>query len=112
MELAFTKVGDRYVASFTATGNFNIHLEKPTGGTLGTIFKQSSVEGAKSDGIKGLYLTPQERVLDTSVIVPIPPMYITIESDVLPTMAVVTAGEGAEVGYSEAQISDTLNTPV
>lgn len=40
------------------------------------------------------------------------PKQIQVVSKVLPTMAVVTASEGSEVGYSETQISETLNTPL
>jgi hypothetical protein len=57
-------------------------------------------------------MTEGDGVLDRNVVGVICPMYITIKSDVLPTMAIVTVSEGGEVGYSEAQIAETLNTPV
>lgn len=109
MELTFTKDGDKYVASFAVTSDFNIHIEK-SGGRV--TFYQSAVEGAKYDAIDGMVMSEGDGVFDKNVVGVICTTYIKIVSDVLPTMAVVTAGEGAEVGYSEAQISETLNTPV
>lgn len=109
MELTFTKDGDKYFASFAVTSDFNIHIEK-NGGRM--TFYQSAVEGAKGDAIDGLVMTEGDGVLDRNVIGVICPIYITIKSDVLPTMAIVTPAEGGEVGYSEAQIAESLNTPV
>lgn len=109
MELTFTKDGDKYVASFAVTSDFNIHIEK-NGGRV--TFYQSGVDGAKGDAIDNLVMTEGDGVLDRNVVGVICPMYIAIKSDVLPTMAIVTVAEGGEVGYSEAQIAETLNTPV
>lgn len=46
MELTFTKVGDKYVALFTVTSDFNIHIEK-SGGRVGLF--QSSIENGEYD---------------------------------------------------------------
>ena len=110
MELNFEKKGSWWVAEFSATGNFNLHIERNEGGSCSLY--QSSVEGANYDYVRSINKGVNDTVIDTAVIVPVPPMYIKVESKAKPTMAVVTAGEGAEVGYSEAQISETLNTPV
>ena len=109
MELTFTREGDKWVTSFAVTSDFNIHIEK-NGGRV--TFFQSAVDGAKGDAIDGLVMTEGDGVLDRNVVGVICPMYITIKSDVLPTMAVVTVAEDGEVGYSEMQIRDVLNTPV
>ena len=109
MELTFTKDGNKWVTSFAVTSDFNIHIEK-NGGRV--TFYQSAVDGARGDAIDGLVMTEGDGVLDRNVVDVICPMYITIKSDVLPTMAIVTVAEGGEVGYSEAQIAETLNTPV
>lgn len=110
MELNFVKRGSRWVAEFTATGDFNLHIETASGGNVA--IEQKSVEDGRYAFVRSINKGVNDTVIDTAVIVPVPPVFIKIESKSMPTMAVVTAGEGAEVGYSEAQIEETLNTPV
>lgn len=91
MDLQFTKQGDKYVAEFSATSDFNLHLEKPQGGDVK--FFQSSVEGAKPAPIRGVKFYKFDLFLDEDFTSLVYPKYIRIESEVEPTMAVVTFAE-------------------
>ena len=44
MTLTFTKQGTKYVAEFTATSDFNLHIEKTGGGKV-TFFQRSTPNG-------------------------------------------------------------------
>lgn len=88
MELEFTKNGEMYEATFTAEGNFALHIERAEAGEIDMY--QTSVEGAtpalvKIDG----WGYRSDKVIDTDVSVLVAPKYITIKSKNQPTMAVV-----------------------
>lgn len=87
MELEFIKVGSRWVAEFTATGNFNLHIEKGEG-SLGIY--QSSVEGGKYDYVRQLNIAQYDKIVDVDFVGAIFPKWIKVESKSMPTMAVVT----------------------
>lgn len=88
MELNFTKQDDYYVANFEANSNFNLHLEH------NGVFEvyQSSVEGAKPAIVKDLFEHRYDKIVDTAVLVPIPPIYVRIVCNTLPSQAVVNFG--------------------
>ena len=110
MELNFVKDGNQYVAEFMATADFNLHIERNERGFL--IFNQRTTASGKYDRIKGTSFNDGDPVVDVDFVGSIYPKYIQVVSKVMPTMAVVTASEGGEVGYSEQQIEESLNTPV
>lgn len=110
MELQFVKQDSKYVAEFMATADFNLHIERNESGFL--FVKQRTTESGKYDSVKGTSFNYGDPVVDVDLVGSIYPKYIQVVSKVMPTMAVVTVGEGGEVGYSETQISETLNTPV
>lgn len=110
MELNFTQVGDKYVAEFEVTSDFNLHIEREGSGYL-FVNQRTTAEG-KYDSIRSGSFNYGDPVVDVDFVSSIYPKYIQVVSKIKPTMAVVTAGEGGEVGYSEAQIAETLNTPV
>lgn len=112
MELTFIKQGDKYVAEFEVTSDFNLHIERDVkeGGFL-FVNQRTSKEG-QYDSVRGASFNYGDPVVDIDFTGMIYPKYIQVVSKVLPTMAVVTVGEGGEVGYSETQISETLNTPI
>ena len=85
--LNFTTEDDKYVATFKAEASFNLHIEQ-----RGAIVKmsQTSVEGTDYAYVRALNESKFDNVIDTAVIVPIPPVWIKIVSRVKPTMAVVT----------------------
>lgn len=85
--LNFSKQGDSYVAIFTATADFNIHIEKPNGAI---VVEQSSVEGAEYAPIKDLNLGINNQVVDVDFAALVYPKYIRVKSATMPTMAVVT----------------------
>lgn len=87
MELTFNKVNNKYIATFTATSNFNIHIEQ-TGGIVELYY--TSVEDAKPKYLKALNNSKDEKVIDVDCEVLVFPKYVTLESSVLPTKAIVT----------------------
>lgn len=110
MELQFVKQGSRYIAEFQTTGDFNLHIERNESGFL--YVRQRTTETGKYDSVEEGSFSYGDSIVDKDFSFSVYPKQIQVVSKVLPTMAVVTAGEGGEVGYSETQISETLNTPV
>ena len=53
MEITFSKSGEVYVAEFSVTGDFNLHIEK-SGGDFRIM--QKTTENGKYDSIDGLYI--------------------------------------------------------
>lgn len=110
MELQFVKQGSRYIAEFQTTGDFNLHIEREESGYL--YVNQRTPETGKYDSVKGGAFNYGDSEVDKDFSFLVYPKQIQVVSKVLPTMAIVTAAEGGEVGYSDTQISETLNTPV
>lgn len=108
MELQFTKEGEQYVAQFTATGDFNLHIEKSRGRVY---MLQSTVENGRYDGVKGASWGKLEGTIDSDFTSLVYPKYIRIESEVEPTMAVVTFTSDVQEAI-DASIVSNLNTPV
>lgn len=90
MELTFTKVGDKYVAQFAVTSDFNIHIEK-SGGRI--VLFQSSIENGEYDYVSGATIADTDGVFDSDFTALIYPKYIKMVADVMPTKAVVTFAE-------------------
>ena len=90
MELTFTKDGDKYVASFAVTSDFNIHIEK-SGGRV--VLFQSSIENGEYDYVSGATIADTDGVFDSDFTALIYPKYIKMVADVMPTKAVVTFAE-------------------
>lgn len=105
MELNFTKAGGLYVAEFTVTADFNLHIEKPNGALF---IEQSSVEGAEYAPVKDFKLGINNQVIDEGYSALVYPMYIRVKSATMPTKAYVLS-QGEVV---EGVIVETLNTPV
>ena len=88
MELSFVKEGSKYIAEFSATADFNLHLEREDGGLL--YVSQRTSESGQYDSIKGGDFAPQDKVVDCDFVGVVYPKYIKIVSEVEPTLAVVT----------------------
>lgn len=88
MNLEFTKTNNTWVATFTATSDFAIHIEKE--GKAPIKFEQSSVEGAKYDTCRGISMSMHDTVMDEIIPVMVTPLYIKVVAYEKPTMAIVT----------------------
>ena len=88
MELSFIKTENGYVSEFKVESDFNLHIETDNKGVIE--LHQTSVEGARYDKVAMLNSNYHDKVVDTAVIVPVPPMWIKVTSTSLPTLAVVT----------------------
>lgn len=90
MELTFTKEGDKYIATFTASSDFNLHIEK-SGGRV--VVFQTSVYNGKYDSISGATIAETDGVFDSDFTALVYPKHIKMVADVMPTKAVVTFAE-------------------
>jgi hypothetical protein len=108
MALKFTNVGENWVAEFSVTDDFNLHIEREESGYL--IVNQRTTAEGKYDSIRDGSFNYGDPVVDIDFTGVIYPKYIQVISKVEPTYAEVTSN--GEVGYSEVQIMDVLNTPV
>lgn len=106
MELSFIKTENGYVSEFKVESDFNLHVETEDNGAIE--LHQTSVEGANYDKVERLNSNYHDRVVDKTIIVPLPPMWLKITSTTRPTLAIVTSnGEITEGG-----VETILNTPV
>lgn len=92
MELIFSKNEEGFVAEFSVTNAFNLHIEREEVGFI-QIKQRTTTEG-KYDYIKGLNITQNNEVIDYDFSGVIYPKFIKIVSKVEPTMAEVTCPDG------------------
>lgn len=88
MELKFNKQGTKYVAEFTATGDFNLHIEREKQGFI--LVQQRTTTSGKFDSISGGNFSSVDSVIDCDFIGTVYPKYIKVVSEVLPTFAELT----------------------
>jgi hypothetical protein len=86
--LTFSKVGNLYVAEFSATGTFALHIERAEGGVIK--MEQSSVQGSAFAPVSTFPDYRNALVIEETISSDIFPMYLRIVSENKPTMAVVT----------------------
>jgi hypothetical protein len=86
--LTFNQVGDKYVAEFEATTDFNLHIERNESGFL--YVNQRTTSSGAYDSIKGASFNYGDAVVDMDFTGAIYPKYIQVVSKVMPTLAVVT----------------------
>lgn len=87
--LSFSKVSGKYVAEFTANGNFALHIERAGAGVI--TMEQTSVQGSQYAPVMGFSQNWRNfPVIDTTITGDVFPMYIKIVSETQPSMAVVT----------------------
>lgn len=104
MELTFLKDGNKWVAEFEVTGDFNIHIEKGAG-SLSVL--QTSVPGGKYDNVPSLYMSNVDTTMDKDVTALIYPKTLLIEAytEDAPYVVVSSAGDVLD-------ITNVINTPV
>ena len=92
LDFVETIEGKEWVAEFTATGNFNLHLERETNGSL--IVKQRGTETGEYAAafVKGVY--EGQRVFDYDFGALVYPKWIRIESGSKVVSGTITLSEG------------------
>ena len=94
MALKFTQVGEKWVAYFSVTDDFNLHIEREESGYL--IVNQRTTAEGKYDSIRDGSFNYGDPVVDIDFTGVIYPKYIQVISKVEPTYAEVTSN-----GYVE-----------
>lgn len=95
--LIFKKESKGYVSEFKVNGPFNIHLEKSKPGKI--YFKQRGSDQGEYDIIKAADYSSRDLIIDDDYSSPVGlyPKYIKIESEVKPSVAVVSSNAEVEV---------------
>lgn len=89
MEIIFTQVAEnKWESEFTASADFNLHIEKEESGIL--LLQQRGSDSGKYDTVGGLKISPSDLVLDCDFAALVYPKYIKVISEVQPTLGVVT----------------------
>lgn len=108
MEITFEKVGNKYVAEFEATADFNIHIERAEQGTL-EVYQRGIAEGeydfAWSAGIGA------RKVIDYDFAALVYPKWIKVVSgsEVLSASVNFNEGGGSGSGSGEASTIEYLD---
>lgn len=89
MELSFVKNEKVFVAEFEVTGDFNLHIEKPSGKVV-VYQRTAGGKYSKVLGFSGNYGFYDDKVIDYDFTALVYPKSIKIECEVEPTLAVVT----------------------
>lgn len=87
MDLNFSKVGNLWVAEFSVSGNFNLHLERSEGGQLNI---SQRTAGNNYEHIANAHQLDSRLVLDADFQGVVYPKNIKVTSAVKPTVAIVT----------------------
>ena len=77
-----------YEVEFEATSDFNLHLERRSGGRF--IVYQKGIEDGEYDVVSGIGLIDHKAIIDLDFVAAIFPKWLKIVSESEPTMAVVT----------------------
>lgn len=88
MELTFSKSGEVYVAEFSATGDFNLHIEGVTAGDV-QVFQRGTASGSYAR-VKSVNPYSYENVYDYDFSAAVYPKYIRVVCPANPTSATVT----------------------
>ena len=103
MEITFEKVGNKYVAEFEATADFNIHIERTEQGTL-EVYQRGTAEGeydfAWSAGIGA------RKIIDYDFGALVYPKYIKVVSASEVLSASVNFNEGGGSGSGSEESDD------
>lgn len=93
MEIKFTKNGEKFVSEFTATADFNLHLEGVVEGKV-KVYQRSTAEGEYAYVRAATPYPSFSKVYDYDFSALVYPKYIKVVTDVEPEYAeVVTDGE-------------------
>lgn len=93
MEIKFTKNGEKFVSEFTATADFNLHLEGVVEGKV-KVYQRSTAEGEYAYVRAATPYPSFSNVYDYDFSALVYPKYIKVVTDVEPEVAsVVTDGE-------------------
>lgn len=76
-----------YEVEFEATADFNLHIERPSGGRF--LVFQKSVQNGRYSLVDGVGYQDYKAVFDIDFVGAVYPKWIKIVSEVEPTMAVV-----------------------
>lgn len=106
MNVQFQKDGNRWVAEFQVTADFNLHLERELEGLL--IVKQSTIANTKYSNVVEDNLDFYNSVLDVDFTSIVYPKFIQVISMSEPTLAEVTCPEG-EVTVVSKEIEFTIS---
>jgi hypothetical protein len=88
MDLTFNKIGNSYVAEFTAEADFNLHIERVSSGYL-RVEQRTSANGAYGL-VTGMDEYAFMKVIDADFVGGVFPKGIKVVSESQPTLAVVT----------------------
>lgn len=108
MELTFEKEQDRYVSSFTAVSDFNLHIEDTEGRTL---IYQRTTENGEYDLIDASINASRDGVIDVDFVGMVYPKYIKIEAASMPLSAVVTYPSDVASSMNE-MVVNAINTAI
>lgn len=105
--LIFKKESKGYVSEFKVNGPFNIHLEKSKPGKI--YFKQRGSDQGEYDIIKAADYSSRDLIIDDDYSSPVGlyPKWIKIESEVKPSVAVVSSNAEVEVLTQEEAENNT-----
>jgi hypothetical protein len=108
MDLTFNKIGNSYVAEFTAEADFNLHIERVSSGYL-RIEQRTSASGAYGL-VTGMDEYAFMKVIDVDFLGEIYPKFIKVVCANQPTYAkVVSSGEVTEIKSQSKEVEVTAN---
>ena len=108
MELNFVKDGTKWVSSFEATSDFNLHIERNKGGFL--FVSQRTTPSGEYDSTKGADFSSSDLIIDYDFSALVYPKFIKVVCEVEPTFAeVISNGEVTEIKAQSKEIEVTSN---
>lgn len=108
MELNFVKEGTKWVSTFEATSDFNLHIERDKGGFL--FVSQRTTQSGEYDSTKDADFSGSDLIIDYDFSALVYPKYIKVSCATEPTSGIVTSdGEITEIKAQTKEIEITSN---
>lgn len=107
-ELVFVKEGTKWVSTFEATSDFNLHIERDKGGFL--FVSQRTTQSGEYDSTKDADFSGSDLIIDYDFSALVYPKYIKVSCATEPTSGIVTSdGEITEIKAQTKEIEITSN---
>lgn len=106
-EIVFNKDGNKWVAEFEVSADFNLHIEKPQ---IGYLYMQQRSTSGKWDSVHKFQVADSDYIVDYDFTALVYPKQIRLVSEYAPTMCALTSdGDVIEIKSQSKEVEITQN---
>lgn len=106
-DIVFNKDGNKWVAEFEVSADFNLHIEKPQ---IGYLYMQQRSTSGKWDSVHKFQVADSDYIVDYDFAALVYPKQIRLVSEYAPTMCALTSdGDVIEIKSQSKEVEITQN---